>query len=94
MTPSCFAHLTALLQPVAPLAVLLEGGYNLDVTARSVAACMRVLLGERPPPLARLAAVPSASGLATIREVITVQVPDVWLATKMHAVAGEIRPHK
>lgn len=74
MSPACFAHLAALLQPVAPLALLLEGGYNLDVTARSVAACMRVLLGERPPPLPSASAVPSASGLATIREVTAEQV--------------------
>lgn len=30
---------------------LLEGGYNLLSTARGMEACVRVLLGERPPPL-------------------------------------------
>ena len=33
MTPEGFAHMTAQLQAVAPLAVLLEGGYNLAATA-------------------------------------------------------------
>ena len=43
--------MTAMLQMVAPLAVLLEGGYNLSATAAGTEACLRVLLGERPPPL-------------------------------------------
>ena len=33
---------------------LLQGGYNLRSTACSVEACLRVLLGEAPPPLQRL----------------------------------------
>lgn len=43
--------MTAQLQSVAPLAVLLEGGYNLKATALGTEASLRVLLGEQPPPL-------------------------------------------
>lgn len=48
-----FAHLTHLLSGLAPrgLGLLLEGGYNLAVTASAVEGCLRVLLGEAPPPL-------------------------------------------
>ncbi|WIA13662.1 hypothetical protein OEZ85_007224 [Tetradesmus obliquus] len=49
--PECFGHLTALLRPLAPLGLLLEGGYNLAATAASAEACVRALLGERPAPL-------------------------------------------
>lgn len=51
LTPEVFAHMTAMLQMVAPTALLLEGGYNLLAVAKSTEACVRVLLGERPPPL-------------------------------------------
>jgi acetoin utilization deacetylase AcuC-like enzyme len=44
--------MTAQLRPVAPVAMLLEGGYNLDATAACVEACIRALLGERPRHLA------------------------------------------
>ena len=40
-----------MLKMVAPLAVLLEGGYNLTATAASVEQVLRVLLGERPATL-------------------------------------------
>ncbi|KAJ9508999.1 hypothetical protein QJQ45_001447 [Haematococcus lacustris] len=52
ISPACFAQMTHLLKGLAPTMLLLEGGYNLDATARCVEACLRVLLGERPPPLA------------------------------------------
>ena len=65
VSPECFGHMTALLQPVAPLALLLEGGYNLAATARGVEACVRALLGEAPAPLPRPLA-PTAVGLGAI----------------------------
>ncbi|GBF97132.1 histone deacetylase [Raphidocelis subcapitata] len=71
VTPDCFGHLTALLQPVAPLVLLLEGGYNLTATALSVEACMRALLGEAPPPLPRPLA-PTAVGLAGVARALAV----------------------
>lgn len=46
VTPACFGYMTHMLIGLgAPLALLLEGGYNLDMTARSVASCLRVLQG-------------------------------------------------
>lgn len=51
MLPEAYGHLTALLRPLAPLGLLLEGGYNLAATAACVEACVRALLGERPTPL-------------------------------------------
>ena len=63
-----------MLQPIAPLAVLLEGGYNLSATAAATEACLRVLLGERPAALPFEDRAPSASGLAVIQHVIRTQV--------------------
>lgn len=51
LTPAGFAHMTAALKAVAPLCLLLEGGYNLSATAVATEACLRVLLGEQVPPL-------------------------------------------
>lgn len=78
VTEECFAHMTAMLQPVAPLAVLLEGGYNLSATAAATEACLRVLLGERPPALPFEDRAPSASGLAVIQHVIRTQVHQAY----------------
>lgn len=48
VSPEAFGHMAAMLKSVAPIAVLLEGGYNLNATAASVEQVLRVLLGERP----------------------------------------------
>lgn len=66
--------MTALLAAVAPLSVILEGGYNLDATAAGVEATMRVLLGERPPRLPVDTSPASPIAMMAIREVIAVQV--------------------
>ncbi len=66
--------MTAMLQPIAPMAVLLEGGYNLSATAAATEACLRVLLGERPAALPFQDRAPSASGMAVIQNVIRTQV--------------------
>lgn len=66
--------MTAMLQPVAPLAVLLEGGYNLSATAAATEACLQVLLGNRAPPLPAGDRAPSPLGLAVIQQVIRTQV--------------------
>lgn len=63
-----------MLQPVAPLAVLLEGGYNLSATAAATEACLQVLLGNRAPPLPVEDRAPSLLGLAVIQQVIRTQV--------------------
>lgn len=36
ISPACFANMTYMLQGVAPVMMLLEGGYNLDATAKWV----------------------------------------------------------
>ena len=74
VTEECFAHMTAMLQPIAPLAVLLEGGYNLSATAAATEACLRVLLGERPPVLPFEQRAPCFSGVAVIQQVMRTQV--------------------
>jgi acetoin utilization deacetylase AcuC-like enzyme len=51
VSAAAFAHMLHALTAVAPTVLLLEGGYNLDATARAVEACARVALGERPPRL-------------------------------------------
>lgn len=73
MTSVGYAHMTSLLANVAPLAVLLEGGYNLDATARGTEASLRVLLGERPPPMKNSGSINQLAA-AAIREVVKKQV--------------------
>jgi len=72
LTPECFAHMTSMLKSVAPLVLLLEGGYNLTSTALSTEACLRVLLGEQPGclPGVRYA---TAQGNRSIQESICIQ---------------------
>ena len=65
--------MTHMLSAVAPLAVLLEGGYNLRATAAGVEAVLRVLLGQKVPAFAR-PAVPCTAGLMAIQQVIKQQV--------------------
>jgi histone deacetylase 6 len=64
--------MTALLQPVAPLVLLLEGGYNLAATAASVEACVRVLCGEQPARLQQPLQ-PTRVGLAAVQAAMSVQ---------------------
>ena len=65
--------MTALLAAIAPLAVVLEGGYNLSATAAGVAAVLRVLLGERPGRLLSNSS-PSPLAIFALQEVVRVQV--------------------
>lgn len=51
LTPPVYGHLTAMLMAVAPVVMVLEGGYNLRSTAEATEACVRVLLGQAPPAL-------------------------------------------
>ena len=52
VSPSGFAHMTAMLSSLARgrMVVCLEGGYNLRSISRSMEACARVLLGDGPLP--------------------------------------------
>lgn len=72
VTPECYGHMTALLKPIAPVVVLLEGGYNLIATATSTEACLRVLLGEQPGCLPGLRHA-SPAGWRTIQNVVQIQ---------------------
>ena len=65
--------MTHMLSAVAPLAVLLEGGYNLQATAAGCEAVLRVLLGQKVPAFSR-PAVPFTAGLMAIQQVIKTQV--------------------
>jgi len=73
VTPEGYAHMTHMLAAVAPLAVLLEGGYNLRATAAGCEAVLRVLLGQKVPAFSR-PAVPCTAGLMAIQQVIKTQV--------------------
>ncbi|XP_063933322.1 histone deacetylase 7-like [Zophobas morio] len=55
VTPEGFAHMTALLLSLAGGRVILclEGGYHNSSLSAGAAACLRVLLGQSPPPLSR-----------------------------------------
>lgn len=72
VTPECFAHMTSMLKAIAPLVLILEGGYNLTSTALSTEACLRVLLGEQPGCLPGRR-YPSTFGWKAIQEAIAVQ---------------------
>lgn len=71
VTPSGFAHMAHGLLGVAPCAFLLEGGYNLDATAASIAAVARVALGGRPPRL--LDAAPRPVAMLAIHQTAVAQ---------------------
>ena len=47
---------------------LLEGGYNLLSTAAGTEAVVRVLLGERPPPLPAAEQAPCEVGMAAVAQ--------------------------
>ncbi|KAK9717558.1 Histone deacetylase hda1, variant 2 [Basidiobolus ranarum] len=53
VSPAGFAHMTQKLKSLAggKLVLSLEGGYNYDIISESALACVRVLIGEDPPPL-------------------------------------------
>eukprot|EP00850_Spirogloea_muscicola_P014193 SM000100S09420 [mRNA] locus=s100:256222:261671:- [translate_table: standard] len=74
VTPEGYAHMASLLMPLAQgrMLVVLEGGYNLRSISASAAAVVKVLLGNKPPPVpSRLH--PSSEGCATIAEVCLIQ---------------------
>lgn len=72
LTPDIYAHMTSMLQAVAPTVALLEGGYNLIATAAATEATLRVLLGERPPSLpAGHGATPA--GMSAVAQAVRIQ---------------------
>lgn len=56
VTPAGFAHMTHQLSSLAggKLVLALEGGYDLPAISHSAVECIRVLLGDDPPPIGPL----------------------------------------
>src|SRR5579871_3677179 len=75
VTPACYAHMTHMLMPLAEgkLVLTLEGGYNLESTAKSALACVRVLMGEPPGPLDPWRTYPSEATVRVVNKVLAVQ---------------------
>ncbi len=71
VTPAGYAWMTSRLSRLAGgrVVLALEGGYNLEAISESAAACLRVLLGERPP--AREFGEPSPGALRVIDAALT-----------------------
>ncbi|XP_062418072.1 histone deacetylase 6 isoform X1 [Pungitius pungitius] len=76
VSPQCFHILTHMLMSLAEgrLILVLEGGYNLQSTAESAAACVRALLGGACPPLTPPTA-PSDSALQSISQTASALYP-------------------
>lgn len=66
--------MTAKLQGLAPIAMLLEGGYKPSAVASATEACLRVLLGQPAPELPHPARTASGNALRSIKQVIDAQV--------------------
>ncbi|KAL8959647.1 MAG: hypothetical protein Q9193_003527, partial [Seirophora villosa] len=66
VTPTCYAHMTHMLSPLADgkLVVCLEGGYNLASISKSALAVTRTLLSE--PPDRIMETNPTKTGAATV----------------------------
>ncbi|KAM7285946.1 histone deacetylase 6 [Ixodes scapularis] len=75
VTPAGYQHMTSLLRNLAggKLILQLEGGYNVDVVAECMAACMATLLGD--PVMAVTDSRPSTSALASIKRARTAVKP-------------------
>lgn len=73
VTPAGYGQLTHMLKGIARgrLAVVLEGGYNLDSISHSALGVAKVLVGE--PPEDTISQQPRADTLATIANVIRIQ---------------------
>ncbi|XP_048346332.1 histone deacetylase 6 isoform X1 [Sphaerodactylus townsendi] len=73
VTPDCYAHMTHLLMGLAggKVALVLEGGYNLESISESMTMCTRSLLGDPPPVLGRQKA-PHPSALQSLAHVAAV----------------------
>ncbi|KAM6474766.1 protein deacetylase HDAC6 isoform 2-T2 [Liasis olivaceus] len=87
VTPECYAHMTHLLLGLAggKVAVVLEGGYNLDSISESMTMCTRSLLGDPPPPLGRLKP-PHLSALQSLARVAAVH-RKYWTSLRLEVPA-------
>lgn len=73
VSPAGYGQMTHMLKAIAKgkLAVILEGGYNLDSISKSALGVAKVLVGE--PPEATISSQPRLDTLEVISEVIRVQ---------------------
>ncbi|KAG2733636.1 hypothetical protein G9P44_003161 [Scheffersomyces stipitis] len=73
VTPAGYGYMTHLLKGIAKgkLAVILEGGYNLDSISKSALGVAKVLVGE--PPEATVSMQPHLETIEVIDEVVKVQ---------------------
>lgn len=74
VTAACFGHMTQMLQSLANgrLILVLEGGYNLIVTAESMTSCASVMLGDVCQSM-QMANAPCHSAVDTIASVLDTQ---------------------
>jgi len=75
VTPAGYAHMTHMLMPLAEgkTVLVLEGGYNLESTAKSALACVKVLMGEPPGPLDPWRTYASEATIRVVNKVLAVQ---------------------
>ncbi|XP_051914295.1 histone deacetylase 6 isoform X2 [Hippocampus zosterae] len=87
VSPECFQTLTHMLMSLAEgqLILALEGGYDLQATAKGAAACVRALLGGACAPMAPPTA-PSDCALKSISESISALYP-YW--TSLQVLEGD-----
>ncbi|XP_077777802.1 protein deacetylase HDAC6 isoform X2 [Podarcis muralis] len=87
VTPECYAHMTHLLLGLAggKVAVVLEGGYNLESISESMTMCTRSLLGDPLPPLGRLKA-PHPSALQSLANAAAVH-RKYWASLRLEVPA-------
>ena len=73
VTPAGYGYMTHTLKGIArgKLAVILEGGYNLDSISKSALAVAKVLVGE--PPENTITLRPQAEAIEVVDEVIKIQ---------------------
>ncbi len=68
----CVCVYTQMVSTLAPTVLLLEGGYNLAVTAACTAECVRVLLGGAPADLPDATQPPSPAGVDAVLQTLEV----------------------
>ncbi|KAI9104821.1 hypothetical protein DFS34DRAFT_691050 [Phlyctochytrium arcticum] len=98
VSPAGFAQMTHMLKSVAggKLVVCLEGGYNLEATAVSIAAVTEVLLGKAPGPV-DVSCGPSTACLEVTDMVLRYQRPfwknlgRVYLGSEINATSLDSR---
>ncbi|ODQ63543.1 putative catalytic subunit of a class II histone deacetylase complex [Nadsonia fulvescens var. elongata DSM 6958] len=73
VSPDGYSQMTYMLKSLAAgnLAVVLEGGYNLDSIAKSALAVTKILLGDAPGRISNT--LPKSETIKTVRDIIKIQ---------------------